>query len=296
MSKKRSPPLGRGLEPARRLGREHLPRVRAGARGDLHRRLVAQRLEGARRHLRRACLVSGACEPGDGGDSRDFEPPSLVAPHPGDQAEVVVGAPTALAALLELAALAERDGHRVDVDPGLDRADKPLAHAVVVGEEVGDAQAVALARAEHDVNPLGHRALDPSDLLGVEAELQDVGGLGVARELRVNNLVAPVGLPLEEVGESAPAALDEAGLVDHLSAGAHRRLGRTSRGVEVPVVCDLRDLAPLRLQRREVGGLVLLALALDEVGLRVLAGGPLEVVAGDGELELRQMLALEEGV
>ena len=284
------------LEPARGLGREHLPRVPVRARGDLHRRLVAQRLEGARRHRRRARLVGRVRELRDGRDALALEPPHLVAAHPRDEAEVVVGAPARLAALLELAAVAERDRQRVDVDPRLDRADEPLAHAVVVGEEVGDAQALALVRAEHDVHPLGHRALDPRDLLGVEAELQHVGGLRVARELRVDDLVAPVRLPLDEVGEPAPAAVDEAGLVDHVGAGAHRLLGRAGGGIEIPVVRDRDDVAPVGEQRREVGGLVLVALALDEVGLRILVGRPLELVPRNRELELRQVLALEERV
>src|SRR5256885_13890317 len=59
-----------------------------------------------------------------------------------------------LAPLLDLAPVAERDRERVDVDPRLDLANKPLANAVVVGEEVTDAQALPLVRAEHDVHPL----------------------------------------------------------------------------------------------------------------------------------------------
>ena len=225
-----------------------------------------------------------------------LESPDLVAPHPRDEAEVVVLAPARLAPLLELAPVAERDRQRVDVDPRLDLANEPLAHAVVVGEEVGDAQALPLVRTEHDVHPLGHRPLDPRDLLGVEAELQHVGGLRVTRELRVDDLVAPVGLPLDEVGEPAPAAVDEARLVDHLVTRAHRLLCYPGRDVEIPVVRDLRDFAPPRLQRREVSRLVLVALALDEVGLRILVGRPLELVPRHRELELRQMLALEERV
>ena len=162
------------------------------------------------------------------------EPPDLVAPHPRDEAEVVVLTPARLASLLEVAPVAERDRQRVDVDPRRDRADEPRAHAVVVGEEVGDAKAVARASAEHDVHPLGHGALNARDLLGVEAELEHVGGLRVARELRVDDLVAPVGLALDEVGEPAPVAVDEAGLVDHVGAGAHRLLGRPGDRVETP--------------------------------------------------------------
>ena len=45
-----------------------------------------------------------------------------------------------------------------------------------------------------------------------------------------------------------------------------------------------------------MSGLVLLALAADEVALRVVALGPSELAARDGELERRQVLALEEVV
>ena len=41
---------------------------------------------------------------------------------------------------------------------------------------------------------------------------------------------------------------------------------------------------------------MLVALALDEVGLRILVGRPLELVPRHRELELRQVLALEERV
>ena len=41
---------------------------------------------------------------------------------------------------------------------------------------------------------------------------------------------------------------------------------------------------------------MLFALALDEVGLRILVGRPLELVPRNRELELRQVLALEERV
>ena len=59
---------------------------------------------------------------------------------------------------------------------------------------------------------------------------------------------------------------------------------------------DRDDVPPVRDQLREVGGLVLVALPLDEVGLRILVSRPLELAPRDRKLELRQMLALEERV
>ena len=56
------------------------------------------------------------------------------------------------------------------------------------------------------------------------------------------------------------------------------------------------DAAPLGLEPGEVGGLVLVPLAPDEVSVRVVPEGLLELAARDGELERRQVLARQEGV
>ena len=66
---------------------------------------------------------------------------------------------------------------------------------------------LALARAELDVDVLGKPSLDALELGRVEAELEQVRGLGGARELRVHWLVGAVREALEEVGESAPGAV-----------------------------------------------------------------------------------------
>src|SRR5581483_8685690 len=131
---------------------------------------------------------------------------------------MVIGAPPPLAPRLELTARAERDGQRVDIDPGRDRRDEPLSHAVVVGEEVRNTQTLALAGPEYDVHPLRKPPLDAPDLLRIEAELQHVGRLRVPGELRVDHLVTAVGLSFDEVGEAAPRAVHEAGLIDHFRA------------------------------------------------------------------------------
>ena len=112
---------------------------------------------------------------------------------------------------------------------------------------------------------LGQPPLDPLELLGVEAELDDVERLRGAGELRVNGLVRAVGQPLEEVGEPAPGAVREVGLVDDVRlAGADRVLGVAARLllVEVLVVVGehARDAKPRRLEPRQVGGLVLVPL------------------------------------
>ena len=126
--------------------------------------------------------------------------------------------------------------------------------------------------------------LDPPELLGVEAELEHVRGLGRARELRVHGLVRAVRLALEEVREPAPGAVGEVRLVDDLRlAGADRLLGEPPRlvGVEALVVVgrDADDRASLGDEPREVRGLVLVTLAADEVAVRVVHARPLELAA-----------------
>ena len=134
-----------------------------------------------------------------------------------------------------------------------------------------------LARAEDDVDALGLAALEASDLLAVEAELEEEVGLGAPGELRVGDLVAPgaeVGRAVvyaeEEVGVSGPAVVEEGALVDDLGAGAHGREGglcRCARRRRRSVEGNLDDVLAGVLQRLEIGRLVLVALASDQVGI-----------------------------
>ncbi len=152
--------------------------------------------------------------------------------------------------------------------------------------------------AELDVEALRQLPLDPPELLGVEAELEHVRRLGRARELRVDGLVRAVRLALEEVREPAPGAVGEVRLVDDLRlAGANRLLGEPPRlvGVEALVVVgrDADDRAPLGDEPREVRGLVLVALAADEVAVRVVHARPLELAALHLQVQVRQVRAGE---
>ena len=140
--------------------------------------------------------------------------------------------------------------------------------------------------------------LDPPELLGVEAELEHVRRLGRARELRVDGLVRAVRLALEEVREPAPGAVGEVRLVDDLRlAGANRLLGEPPRlvGVEALVVVgrDADDRAPVGDEPREVRSLVLVALAADEVAVRVVHVRPLELAALHLQVQVRQVRAGE---
>ena len=141
------------------------------------------------------------------------------------------------------------------------------------------------------------------DPLRVEAELEDVGGLRVPGELRVERLVAEraeVGgrvRLLEEVRDAPPALPDKRRLVDDVDAGAHRLLGLAGGAlpVEVGLELDFDDVVSLGLEALEVGLLVLAALAEDQLGLVVLERRGDELAVGDLQREGREVLAGEVG-
>ena len=130
-------------------------------------------------------------------------------------------------------------------------------------------------------------------------------GFGAPRELRVDRLVRHAAVVVfdlhEEVGEPAPATVGEVRLVDDIGLPGPDCLLREPPGldgVEVPVVVGRKadDRLPLILEPRQVCGLVLVALACDEVRLRVLARRRLrELAAQDGRGELGQVRAGEVG-
>src|SRR5579872_3945145 len=93
--------------------------------------------------------------------------------------------------------------------------------------------------------------------LRVEAELEDVGRLGGTRELGVERLIAPVRLPFEEVGDTAPVVLDQHSLVNDVDAVTDRLPGFGGRRGEVTVELDLPDELPCFSQTGEVGLLML---------------------------------------
>ena len=174
---------------------------------------------------------------------------------------------------------------------------EPRADAPVVGGELARVERRLLAVAEEDVDlPVG-RPLDPRELLVVEEELEDVGGLGGARELGVERLVDAVRPAEEEVGDAAPVLVREDALVDDVGlAGADRVGGRAGGAVVVAArVGDLEDGLPVGAEVLEVGALVLEPLAEDQLRLLVLDLGPVELPARVRERERRQVLAGEEG-
>ena len=164
-----------------------------------------------------------------------------------------------------------------------------------------------LAVAGHDRDRLGRDALEACELVRVDAHLEDRGGLDALGELRVGDVVAPraevrrpVVAPEQEVRVAAPAAVEERGLEDDVRPGAHRgeRLGlggiAAPPGVLGLAARHLDDRAALLAERLDVQRLVLVAAPPDELELRVVADGLLELAARTQLLERHQVVALEE--
>ena len=209
---------------------------------ELERGLVADSLEGLRADALDRRAGRRAAERRERRDALGDEPLRVQPPEPGDEHEVVVVGELLPAQAPEVAdpAVVARPGVGLDCCRShAERPEEPLARAPEEGDELDRPERLPLARAELDVDVLRQAALDPLELLGVEAELEQVQRLRRARELRVHGLVRAVRLSLEEVGEPAPGAVREVRLVDDLRlAGTDRVLGVAAGllGVEVAVL------------------------------------------------------------
>jgi hypothetical protein len=235
---------------------------------------------------------------GEGPELRDplgAQALDLRAPDPRDEREVVVGVPLLLAAREELAERAVVDRVRVGRPVVVDRVEEPSLEPPVVGEEVVRLEGLALTEPIDDVHPLGPFVLDPSELLGVEAELKQVSRLGPASELGVDDLVGAVRPKLEKVREPVPPVLDERRLVDERCPSANRLLGSGRRRVPTNLV-RIRDLGDAVAERGEVSSLVLVPLPPNQLRVRVRPKRPLELPARNGEVKRSQMGAREKRV
>ena len=262
--------LGLEPEPGQRL-RTQLRDARVG-------RQVAELLE--RRDPGRGELLD--LRPGDAGDER----------------QVVVLVPPLLAEREEVAQPAVLDRVRVGLLAVLDSVEEAAAEAPVEGEVVVGQEALELAGAGDDVHVLGHAALDTSDLLGVEAELEDVRGPRVARELRVERLVGAVRLAHDEVGEPTPGAVNEDGLVDDLATVAHRLLGLGGGDVpaNLPGHRDAENITAVLDQPLKISRLVLIALAANQISVRVRAIWLLDLALSNLDLQRREVCAGKETI
>ena len=267
---------------------------------ELERGLRADALERLRPDALDRRVGSSLRERGQRRDPRGGEPLGVQPRETRDEDRVVLRDAAVVAEVAEVADRAVVDGP----GPGLwlavvcDRGQQPLARAPEERDEVRGPQRRRLARAELDMDVLGQPTLDSLELLGVEAELDRVERLRGARELRVDGLVRAVGQPHEEVGEPAPRAVREIGLVDDVGFCAPDCiLGRTTLlvGVEVLVVVGLeaQDAEPVHLEPSEVRSLVLVPLPHDDLPVRIDDVLPLEFPPLNAQLELRQVRAGE---
>jgi hypothetical protein len=233
------------------------------------------------------------------GDARRGQLLDLRARDAGDADEVVVLLPLPLTQREEVADPTVLDRVGVGVGPRGDSVEEPLPDPPVVGHVVARPEGLALTEPVDDVHGVGHPALNPRDLLGVEAKLEHVSRPSVPFELGVNDLVGTVRQTDDEVRHPAPVAIEEGRLVDDVCAAAHRPLGLAGHAVPIPAasarVLDVVDVASLAAKPTQVGLLVLLTFAADEIGVPIDAKRPLKFIARDSELKRRQVRAREEG-
>jgi hypothetical protein len=149
-----------------------------------------------------------------------------------------------------------------------------------VGRYLREPHGEAGAVAQLQVRRLGGDALHRGEEVRVERQLQDVLGVGSAFKFGVHDLVGEAAErgrsldPLEEIRVPAPRAAEQRPLEYDVGArmqGLGRRLDRSLQ--RQAVLLHLDDGAAGRLQSREVGELVLVALALEQFGLLAVCGG-----------------------
>ena len=113
----------------------------------------------------------------------------------------------------------------------------------------------------------GCRALDARELFVVEAELEDVGGLRAARELRIEHLVHALVGAHQEIRPAAPATVDEHALVDDIDAFFDGLPCHLRCLLPAAIDVDLTDVQAVRAQALQIGRLVRVALLVQQPGL-----------------------------
>src|SRR5436190_15300136 len=87
------------------------------------------------------------------------------------------------------AAMLDRIG--ISSNRRIDGVFEPRSHAAVIGGEIVVAQRTLLADAKKHVHVLGRSTLNAGDAVAVETELEHIGRLLGASELRVERFVTP---------------------------------------------------------------------------------------------------------
>ena len=193
-------------------------------------------------------------------------------------------------------------GRGIGIDPRLEAR----LRSPVVGGVVGQHLDVRGAVAGHDRDGLGRDPLDLLEEVAVDAHLDDRGGLDPLGELRVGDVVRivaehrrPVVAPDQEVRVAAPAPVEEGRLEDDVRAGPHRRdglvLGLAQLSGRLGGTTRHLDHRPSRCPELvDVAALVIEAAPADQVELRILAEGLLDLAGGTQQLERDEVVALEE--
>ncbi len=252
MSKKRSPGEGSGRSAKPRVGvRRRAARRRARRSRGAASWSRACRWSLAKRSALRPAGSVGVREPGEGGDPGRLELRRSRGGRRRRRGRGCRSRPTRRRrAAGSRRSRSGRRGRASSRGRSATNSSSRALHAARVGGELLRAEALPLAGAEQHVDPRRLAPLDARELLAVEAELEDVGGLRAAGELRVDRLVGAVGLPLEEVGLTPrQRAVGEDALVDDVDAGADRLLGLARRALPVEVGLE-RDLDDASCPRR----------------------------------------------
>ena len=110
-----------------------------------------------------------------------------------------------------------------------ERGEQVTANLPRIGGAIGQPVWPAGTVAGDDRQELRRTSLQDGKAVGIHGHLQQRGDLDLSRQLRVRHVVGPVAQRtgpvrplLQEIGVTAPDAVEEGGLVDNVDAGPHR--------------------------------------------------------------------------
>jgi hypothetical protein len=216
-------------------------------------------------------------------------PPELVDLHradPGHEAEMIVAPSPRIAGHAPATDLAVLVGFGIRADPDAfrERSLEPSPRVTVIGCERGRPVTLRLEAGsrDHYVHSLGIRPLRDGDEVRVERELEDRSAAGLACELRIDRLIAPVPErtgrrdPQQQVGATAPAIVQQRRLSNGLRAASHRVEGAICEPLCNSRAFDLDYLVPPAGQMLEVAPLMERAAFDEDLEQRIVEMRPLD--------------------
>jgi len=231
-------------------------------------RLEAERQRQLRERLQRVDLAFDEFAPLQPRDPRDEREVVVLAPPL--RASARPRADVAVIARLRIGPCEQR------LEVALARRLEPRAHPAEVRGELVDAELLRSDR-RNDPKALRPHALRERQELGVQTELQDRAGAGLARELGVFDLVRPAaengarrGDLHEYVRPPLPRTVREPGLDDHVGAVVHRGEGPLDGDLVVWGLAQVDDVPPVRAQRLDVRPFVLEPAPEQRLELRII--------------------------